>query len=54
MIDSLAHLQEKIFRGEMRRIRNTEGLGAAWTKTGKESMKRSVELCQNILLPRKK
>ena len=54
VIDSLAHLQEKIFRGEMRRIRNTEGLGAAWTKTGKESMKRSVELCQNILLPRKK
>ena len=53
VIDSLAHSQEKLFRGAIRQLRNTEGIGAAWTPTGKASMKRSCELCRDILLPKK-
>ena len=54
VIDSLAHSQEKLFRGPIRELSNTEGIGAAWTPTAKASVKRSQELCADILLPEKK
>ena len=53
VIDSLYHLQEKLFRSPaFRALKNTEGIGANWTPTGKATIARVKEQNRDILLPK--
>lgn len=54
VIDSLYHIQEKLFRSpEFKKLKNTEGIGASWTPTGKATIQTAQELSRDILLPKK-
>ena len=54
VIDSLYHIQEKLFRStEFRHLKNTERIGANWTPTGKSTVKIAEELNRGILLKKK-